>query len=192
VIIGTQEWMVENLKTSSYNDGTPIYRITSSEEWKTTESPAYCWYNNIIDKDSPKGAFYNWYAIRTGKLTPIGWHIPSDEEWKTLETFIGMSRKNADELYFRGEHLGTALKADNSWSVTYGMEDEWGFEALSAGGRNGYSGYSFDFGFGAYFWTSTHFNMEDAWCRSLVDSETTIGRHYVTKRSGMSIRCVKD
>jgi len=29
---------------------------------------------------------YNWYAVSdTRGIAPAGWHLPSDDEWKTLE-----------------------------------------------------------------------------------------------------------
>ena len=85
VVIGTQTWMAENLKTTRLNDGTSIPLVTSSTTWGTLSTPAYCWYNN--DEATNKvtyGALYNWYTAKSGKLCPSGWHIPSDDEWTTL------------------------------------------------------------------------------------------------------------
>ena len=76
VTIGTQVWMVENLKTTKYNDGTPIPNVTDNTEWSNLTTPAYCWYDNDITKKNPYGALYNGYAVRTGKLCPTGWHVP--------------------------------------------------------------------------------------------------------------------
>jgi len=46
--------------------------------------------------DSKNGALYNWYTVKTGKLCPTGWHMPSDEEWKQLEMALGMTKEEAD------------------------------------------------------------------------------------------------
>lgn len=89
VKIGTQTWMVENLKTTKYNDGTSIPLVTDNAVWKSSLSPAYCWYDNDISNKEPYGALYNWFAVNTGKLCPSGWHVPTIDEWSVLEQFLG-------------------------------------------------------------------------------------------------------
>ena len=68
VEIGTQEWMVENLRTTKYSDGTPIPNITNSDQWKIFNSGAWCHKDNESKYDSTYGKLYNWYAVKTGKL----------------------------------------------------------------------------------------------------------------------------
>jgi len=90
VVIGEQEWMAENLKTTRFNDGTSIPLVTDELKWNRTFSPAYTWYNN--DKDQYKdayGALYNWYAVNTEKLCPQGWHVPTEAEWSILTDYLG-------------------------------------------------------------------------------------------------------
>jgi uncharacterized protein (TIGR02145 family) len=103
VTINTQEWMAENLKTTRFNDGTPIHYAAEDEEWAgcvyydydgspvvCDSTPAYCWYNN--DEFTYKqtyGALYSWFAADNGKLCPTGWHVPSDAEWLTLRDYLG-------------------------------------------------------------------------------------------------------
>jgi uncharacterized protein (TIGR02145 family) len=73
--------MVENLKTTKYNDGTDIPNVTDSVTWSTLTTPAYCWYkNNATANKDTYGALYNWYAVNTGKLCPGSWHVPTDIE----------------------------------------------------------------------------------------------------------------
>jgi uncharacterized protein (TIGR02145 family) len=82
--IGSQIWMAENLMTTKYRDATPIPNITSSL------SGAYCWYNNdSATYKNTYGALYNWYAVNTGNLCPVGWHVPTYSEWNTLISFEG-------------------------------------------------------------------------------------------------------
>ena len=57
VTIGTQVWMVENLKTTKYNDGTPITLVTGSDAWAVLTTRGICWYNNDITYKNPYGAF---------------------------------------------------------------------------------------------------------------------------------------
>ena len=89
VTIGTQIWMVENLKTTRYNDGSPIPFVTDSSSWSNLTTPGYCWYNNDTTNKNTYGALYNWFAVNTGKLAPTGWHVPTDDEWTTLTTYLG-------------------------------------------------------------------------------------------------------
>ena len=90
VTIGTQVWMVENLKTTKYNDGTAIPLVTDNTAWGALTTPGYCWYNNdSATYKNTYGALYNWYAVNTGKLAPTGWHVPTDSEWTVLTTYLG-------------------------------------------------------------------------------------------------------
>jgi uncharacterized protein (TIGR02145 family) len=85
VVIGTQVWLTENLKTTKYNNGTEVRLITDSAEWSSTTLPAYCWYKNdpAIYKNS-FGALYNWYSGRLELLCPVGYHVPTMDEWLVL------------------------------------------------------------------------------------------------------------
>ena len=92
VIIGNQIWLAENLKTTKYNDGTPVSLVTDNTGWINLSTPGYCWYDNDITNRETYGALYNWYAVQTGKLCPKGWHVPSDAEWTVLTDFLGGER----------------------------------------------------------------------------------------------------
>ena len=74
IIIGNQEWMVENLKTTKFNDGTPIPNITDDLEWTLIDSPGFCWFDNNSEIGNTYGALYNFYAVSSGRLAPDGWH----------------------------------------------------------------------------------------------------------------------
>ena len=98
VQIGTQVWMVENLKTTKYNDGTPIPNITDAATWAAATTGAYCDYSNTPANSATYGRLYNWYVVDNNDATkmtsnggknvcPTGWHVPSDDEWRTLTTF---------------------------------------------------------------------------------------------------------
>ena len=85
MLFGDQEWMIEDLKTTKYNDGTQIKIVECGECWSNLKTPAMCYYNN---DDLSKNILYNWYAVNTGKLAPKGWHVPTDEEWTKAEKYI--------------------------------------------------------------------------------------------------------
>ncbi len=124
VKIGTQTWLSENLKTTKFNDGTPIPLVTDNNEWKNLATPGYCWYGN--DEATHKnvyGALYNWHAVSTGKLCPKGWHVPSSDEIDVLDIFIG------NDVGGKLKETGTThWRAPNT-----GANDQYGFRALPGG-----------------------------------------------------------
>ena len=78
VTIGDQVWMIANLRTTRYNDGTEIPNVTGDTNWFNLTTGAYCWHSNDIINKNPYGALYNWYAVNMGELCPAGWHVASD------------------------------------------------------------------------------------------------------------------
>lgn len=141
VTIGNQIWMAENLKTSLYNDGEPIQYHTGFRSLY----PEYAWYDNDITNKSIYGALYNFSAVNTGKLSPTGWHIPTDSEWSELINFAGGS-----------SIAGGKLKSTTAdWvSPNLGATDEYGFSVLPAGATQQYA-YGFIYmGLGSAIWSS--------------------------------------
>ena len=101
VQIGSQVWMVENLKTIHYKNGEEISTSYSNEEWGEIEVGAYAIYNNDPSNVEIYGNLYNWYAINDDRgICPEGW-VPTDAEFKALELFIGMSEVQANSLIWR-------------------------------------------------------------------------------------------
>jgi uncharacterized protein (TIGR02145 family) len=72
VLIGKYKWMAENLKTTTYNNGTDIPNVTDQSAWLRLSIGAYCWYNNNESYADTFGLLYNWYAVNTGYLCPDG------------------------------------------------------------------------------------------------------------------------
>ena len=73
VRIGTQQWTGANLRTTHYNDGTPITLLEDQEAWaqcENSEEAAYCLYDNDATNSELYGMLYNWHAANTGKLCP--------------------------------------------------------------------------------------------------------------------------
>ena len=118
VAIGTQVWMVENLKTTRYNDGTAIPLVTDSAVWgNLTSTPGYCWYNNDMSMyKNLYGALYNWYAVSTEKLAPEGWHVPTNSEWGVLINYLGGDTSAGGAMKETGSY---SLAFAKCWSYQY-------------------------------------------------------------------------
>jgi uncharacterized protein (TIGR02145 family) len=201
VVIGTQTWMVENLKTTRYNDNTVIaYPGMDDWAWQNDTSGAYAWYNNFeINEASYKatyGALYNWYAVNTGKLCPIGWHVPTDAEWKTLEMYLGMSQATADLKGDRGTNEGSKLAGNASLWANMGLVINTafgtsGFTALPGGFRWEFGGFG-EVRTNGFWWSSTEYGATYAWSRVLDAGLIFARRDWFSKSSGFSVRCLKD
>jgi uncharacterized protein (TIGR02145 family)/uncharacterized repeat protein (TIGR02543 family) len=180
VIIGAQTWMVPNLKTTKYNDGTNIQLETDNSAWNTstTTTPAYCWYDNDIGFKNPYGALYNWYAVNTGKLAPAGWHVATKADWNTMLTTLEPS----PDLKIKESGLA-------HWIEDVGT-NETRFTALPGGYRNGPCASMGTYG---YWWTyGVDFESGDFYFLWSGGSGGLVPNYDVFQYFGHSVRCVKD
>lgn len=195
VKIGSQWWMAENLRVTRYRNGDPIPNVTDNTDWANLTTGAYCNYDNNESNVATYGRLYNWYAVDDSRsIAPAGWHVPTDEEWKELEMFLGMSRSEADDWGDRGTDEGGRLKEIGTahWNgPNTGATNESGFSALPGGYRS-YDG-SFNYlGKGAYFWSSTQDNSGNAWSRGLSYDYSVVYRLNYYKQDGFSVRLIRD
>ena len=169
VKIGNQVWMAENLKTTRLNDGQLIQYEPNNLDWANLRTPGYCWPNNDSSNKDDYGALYNWYAVNSGKLAPIGWHVPTEDEWKILADFLG------------GE------------GVAGGKLKEMGLSVCWAGDRT-YKGDFVLFNELEKYWTATEggWHPTDVWYRTITKLESELGRSSHPKMDGHSVRCVKN
>jgi uncharacterized protein (TIGR02145 family) len=90
IVIGTQTWMAENLKTTKYRNGDTIPTNLTNAAWSDATTGAYAIYNNDAANNTIYGKLYNWYAVTDSRnICPVGWHVPSDSEWTTLVNYLG-------------------------------------------------------------------------------------------------------
>lgn len=197
VLIGTQLWMAENLKTLKLNDNTPIPQITDNALWIAATSPAYCFYGNDGTTNKPLyGTIYNFYTVATGKLCPTGWHVPTDAEYQTLEQFLGMDPSQLNNYEWRGTNQGAQMKNTTGWATGMNGTNTSGWSALPGGYRYGLSGVFNDIGLLSYWWTSTS-DPVNAIYRRLDGADSTgvvmnkVYRAGVVYTGGKYIRCVK-
>jgi uncharacterized protein (TIGR02145 family) len=126
---------------------------------------------------------YNWYATNTGNLCPTGWHVPTDEEWSTLTTFLGGEGGAGGKL----KETGTI-----HWkSPNEGATNSSGFSALPGGFRDdtGEFGGMAEKGF---FWSSTETSATYARFRSMYYASGNVSRGNLSRIFGYSVRCLKN
>ena len=159
-------------------------------------TPKYQWsYNGDEVNVAKYGRLYTWYAVvDTRNIAPTGWHVATDAEWTTLETYVST-------------HVGTsvfvakALASTTGWDTSSNSGDIGnnlfinnysGFSGLPGGYRDFYDGAFSIVGSGGYWWSSTAYDTSNAWRRHLYYNTSNVGRLNSTKSRGFSVRCVRD
>jgi hypothetical protein len=167
VPIGTQCWLIENLKVSKYRDGSPIpVDITGGPSgndgdqlWGNKSMGSRSVYKNDTSYFQDYGYLYNWYAVADPKgICPTGWHVPSVNEKNIMTTFLTDHRQ---------------------------------FSAFPGGFRSsdGYFNLMNNFGF---FWTSKESNFDKAWLFYLTTNNNMMSTDQISKTIGASVRCIQD
>jgi uncharacterized protein (TIGR02145 family) len=183
-IIGTQEWMGSNLKTTRFANGASIPLLTIDWYIFTNTSPAFGYYDNNSSYNTVYGKLYNWYtASDTRNVCPAGWHVPSKAEWDVLFNYIG-ENNGVGKL----KQTGTT----NWLSPNTGATNSVGFNAVPGGFR--LSNISGDIGERSYYLsTTTDINQSDYAELERMDynlPNRQNGQSY--KQAGYSIRCLKN
>jgi uncharacterized protein (TIGR02145 family) len=194
VLIGTQIWIGENLRTTRFNDGTQIPFASEQGQWVNgMMQPMMCWYNNdpIGNFENKYGALYNGYVINqfptpisgNKNICPAGWHVPSDTDWTILETYLGGSNLAGGKL----KSTGTGY-----WlSPNFGATNESAFSALPGGHRADNGGFLLE-GQDGYWWCSKLVGNNDGLVRFLNYNDSNLSNFYFDLNYGMSVRCIKD
>lgn len=197
VVIGTQTWFAENLKTTKFKDGKAIQVVTIPAKWQGLTTPACCWYNNDVTNKNPYGALYNWYAVSSQKLCPNGWHVPTEEDWNLLADFYG----GMTTAYSPEKIPGSKLKeiGTTHWRIPNAdATNESGFTALG-GGLCNVDGNCYDLTIHGYWWGLLDRNS--ALSSGFSGADVTVflssgsGEFYLNhnaKQFGLSVRCLKD
>lgn len=174
--IGGQLWLVENLRTTRYNDGTTIPLVTDSAAWVALSTPGMAVFNNSTHPDTINtyGNLYNWHAVNTGKLCPKDWRVPTENDWNILIDHLGGFKVAGEKL----KEAGTV-----HWDTIHIANNISGFTALPGGSR-GANGKFYNMGRNAYFWSQT------------IGYYLTIGNQTnninLNKNFGLSVCCIKN
>ncbi len=188
VLVNKQCWMLENLRSIHHADGSKVMEVWAYED----------------DESSVQryGRLYRWSAISNpAGICPKGWQVPSDEDFKVLERFSGMTETDIEGTGWRRTNNESRKLKEHDYAYFWSDDEKkevniTGFSALPAGIRMTGGSYS---GRGSYvdFWTSSEFDNANAWNRSLVwialhPGSDEIYRKSIDKEWGFSIRCIKD
>jgi uncharacterized protein (TIGR02145 family) len=190
IVIGTQEWMEENLDVVTYRDGDIIPQVTDPTAWATLTTGAWCYYNNDPVNGAKYGKLYNWYALNDPRgLAPEGWHIPTDVEWSTLGTFLGGDAISGRKMKKIGFTLWTAYPFDDYYNLR--ATNESGFSGLPGGSCNMDGTFTY-VGYYGFYWSATEGDATSAWNRYLRYNNSILTRSNIHKNYGFSVRCVRD
>ena len=193
VRIGNQEWMTRNLDVDRFRNGDLIPHIKSDEEWEEAgenDQPAWCYYDNDPENGKKYGKLYNWYAVNDIRgLAPEGFHVPTDEEWTILETFLG-----GDDF---ADHKMKSVEGWVDWEDEDGElqngngDNSSGFNALPGGGRSNWGTFGSVRHF-AEIWSATENDNFCAWLSTLYKRDSFVAIGFTSKEGGKSVRCLKD
>ena len=197
IVIGSQEWMAENLSTSTYRNGDPIVSGLDATQWSGTTLGAWTFYNGGESFECPYGKLYNFYACTDARqLCPTGWHVPTDAEWSTLINFFDPNAQGGNVTNTAGGPLkstGILQSFTGIWnSPNTGATNTSGFSALP-GGFITIMGVANNIGNNGYYWTSSEVDANVGIGRILYNNSSNVFRSInFGKRSGFSVRCLKD
>ena len=192
ILLGNgQEWMAENLRTTIYANGDTIPNVTDGVQWDSLNTGAWAHYNNDNQYENPYGKLYNYYTIVDSRnVCPTGWHIPTDAEWSFLINYIDPSSNggnNVDTAGGKMKSTGIQYWQDPNDSAT----NETGFSGVPGGFRYNHGMFTAINGYG-YWWSSTEFNPDSAWDRSLRYNDANVDVQVFSKDFGISVRCLKN
>jgi len=215
VIIGEQEWMAKNLRTTRYRDETEIESGLSNSEWQSTSSGAMAVqpYGSITGLNSEEevveayGRLYNWHAVSApGGLCPDGWRVPTDDDWIQLLAYadslgypnasVSLGAANAlksrrQEGTILGPPWDTVEHPSWRYHATHRGRDIFGFSGHGGGYRIFNGNFDFVAVYG-YWWTSTETTATSAPSRSMFHGSGEVSRLNLTKQFGMSVRCLRE
>jgi uncharacterized protein (TIGR02145 family) len=186
ISIGTQVWFKSNLNTSKYRDGAVIQNASLASDWTIacqTNKGAWCYYNNDSTGSFVNGKLYNWYAVNDTALCPVGWHVPTTNDWTILANYLGGTSVAGGKLKETG--------LSHFININTGATNSSGFTGLPSGFRimsfpNIVFAEKFNIG---QFWESNTkaYNSIQSYNTSLTRFGTAVSNYM-----GTSVRCVKD
>lgn len=193
IVIGEQEWMASNLRTTKQFDGTLIANITD-QSWNTAQSAAYCWYNNEEVNAEPYGALYNNIAAINDSICPMFWHVANLNEYNEL---VGFLADNGYGFNRNNDWLTKALALNTLWDTSFTegttgyheyLNNTTGLSIVPAGYRDNTSNFVY-MGTNATLWTVD----ADTTLQTLSfgNEAQTISFGTADSQNGHSVRCIR-
>jgi uncharacterized protein (TIGR02145 family) len=189
IVIGTQEWMAENLNSSVYRNGDTIPTNLDLAAWLATTSGAWTYYNNDASNACPYGKLYNWYTCVDARgLCPEGWHVPSDSEWTVLVDFLGGNSVAGGKMKTTGTiEAGTGL-----WNSPNALAtNSSGFSGAPGGRRANFGDYELNGQF-LFCWSVSQVSQFGAVGFDLRLNSGFARISNFALQEGLSVRCLRD
>lgn len=181
---GNLEWMTDNLdvKLTSEDEEDNTGCEVSREEGRDPIDK-----EQEIEKNYKTfGCLYTYDAAL--QAVPEGWRIPSDEDWQSLESIMGMPSKELNSTDWRGNNIGTLLQ----------QQKEGTNINLRVGGMGEYDAYGtfhpyFLYIYG-FYWTATKVegSSNSNYARQIGYYSNKIARVPIDKGKILSVRLVRD
>lgn len=177
VKIGTQIWMAENLAflpsvspITERSVTNPFYYVYDYNGISVSEAKA-------SEKYKTYGTLYNYPAAK--QACPIGWHLPSDNEWDILVSLLGGNNT-----------AGSKMKLITGWKSKNNIEEANSEFAGLPGGSLDEAGLFEIRGYMGYWWSSSELGASEVWSIRLNIENVRVKQY--DKRVGFSVRCVKN
>lgn len=182
--IGNQTWMVENLKTTRFNNRDLIKNLKSNSDWKQSKQAGYSVYNNDSTLVKNYGFLYNYHCLQDSRgIAPKGWRIPTEEDIRELESFIN---SNTETGFFLKE------KGNSHWLPSNkNGNNATGFNALPGGYRDN-EGFFYMLRSNGYYWTTNGSFEFYNWSDRMFQAFADVRRDSVFMQYGFSIKCIKE
>jgi uncharacterized protein (TIGR02145 family) len=187
VRIGDQIWMAENMAYLPFVNPASVSSNTEARSYvygyqgtSTAEAMATPNWDNY-------GGLYNYEAARIA--CPEGWRLPTDDDWKTMELYLGLAAADVDKTGFRESgSVALKLKATGAWGSNPAT-NESGFNAIPSGYMEG--GIFEGLVSTAVYWTATSAENQTAFDRFLDNVSVGIDRGAWPRSDAYSVRCIR-
>jgi uncharacterized protein (TIGR02145 family) len=183
VIIGNQQWLVENLKVTHFRNGDPVLLVANDSTWLNLTTAAYCWFDNDTNHKATYGALYNWFTtIDDRNIAPPGCHVPTKADWEELIEYLGGVERAGGKM----KETGTI----HWFTPNIGATNSSGFTGLPGGNRV-LAGFR-NMELVGSWWSCTYDSVGIAYARGLYYNDSIAYYADGPCAYGFSIRCLKD
>ncbi|TWI88955.1 fibrobacter succinogenes major paralogous domain-containing protein [Chitinophaga japonensis] len=187
VSIGNQVWSATNTDVLTFRNGDTIPHARSAGEWEKAGregTPAWCYYQSDTGEVRNYGRMYNWFAVNDERgLAPVGWHVATQDDWITLEDFLGKDK------------AGVLFRNDSVWNTG----NTHSGTGILLGGYRGRDGRFTGMGEFTYMTSATETDIRDSrndqmaiWGRGVHIDNKTVMRCALDKQFGLYVRYVRD